>query len=261
MSYNVRIFNLYNWHTNVKEKDNILNLIKESRPHIICFQEFFSSDGGTFQLEKQIPEKLGYHYSYFFKTLTLRDTDHWGLAIYSDYPIIATHKIDIPGGRENTCIYADLKINNQTVRVFNMHLQSLYFAKQDYKYLDNISLESDTDLVGARRIVAKIKHAYDRRGRQSDMIQAEINQSPYPVIICGDFNDTPSSYAYNTLGHNLKDAFVEKGNWLGTTYAGPLPWFRIDYIFCSQSLNVQNFEVLKKPYSDHYPIMASFTMP
>ncbi len=105
-----------------------------------------------------------------------------------------------------------------------------------------------------KRIGSKLKQAFLLREEQANYIAKHIQKSPYPVLVCGDLNDTPSSYAYNQLSHGLKDAFKEKGIGFGSTYAGTLPFLRIDYAFTSQDCTVDAFRVIPISSSDHYPI-------
>jgi len=102
----------------------------------------------------------------------------------------------------------------------------------------------------------KLKTAYIKRAEQVDSISAHINNCPHPVIVCGDFNDTPVSYAYRKLTRGLKDAFITTGKGLGNTYLGIFPSFRIDYILHSLDFVPLIFEKVNVELSDHYPIIC-----
>ena len=108
-----------------------------------------------------------------------------------------------------------------------------------------------------------MRTAYRKRAEQARTVRAEIEKSPYPVILCGDFNDTPSSYTYHKVAQKLEDAFVEAGNGMGKTYAGIFPSFRIDYIFHDTIFSANQFRTIKADYSDHYPVttMLEWTNP
>ena len=136
------------------------------------------------------------------------------MAIYSNYPQINKKTVEIDGLKmNNSCIYSDIVINLDTVRVYNIHLASNFFQDKDLDYL--ISAEKEKVKSGMVDIGKKLKFSFERRGREVDQIKKHIKNSPYPIIICGDFNDTPVSYAYQQLGYNMKDAFIESGNGLG----------------------------------------------
>ena len=101
---------------------------------------------------------------------------------------------------------------------------------------------------------------YVQRAYQVDMLSEHIESSNYPVIVCGDFNDTPVSYTYRKLKSGLKDAFITAGTGLGTTYRGLVPYMRIDYIMHSGEFRAKHFQIRKVEWSDHYPVVTQFTI-
>jgi len=106
-----------------------------------------------------------------------------------------------------------------------------------------------------------LRIAFINRGQQADIVKKHINSSPFPVILCGDLNDTPSSYAYRKITSGLTDAFVESGRGFAVTYAGEsFPSFRIDYIFHDEVFESRRFTRHKISYSDHYPISCTLVM-
>jgi len=267
MTYNVQNFDLYNWTENVESRNKMIELIQSEKPDIINFQEFYTDDNddSEFHNVKLLVNELGYKYYSFEKTLTLRTTNHWGLATFSKFPIVSKDRITFPESKNNIVAYTNVAIAKDTVRLFNLHLQSIHLGRQDLKYLKQLSLgdkskkEEKTDhWKSFNSIVTKLKAAYVKRGNQASILADSIKHSPYPVIVCGDFNDTPTSFAYQTISNKLQDAFLESGLGLGGTYAGPLPSFRIDYILLDPSFEVRSTEVIRKKYSDHYPVTCEF---
>jgi endonuclease/exonuclease/phosphatase family metal-dependent hydrolase len=105
-----------------------------------------------------------------------------------------------------------------------------------------------------------MRQAYIQRAEQVDILAKHIQSSPYPVIVCGDFNDTPVSYTYNKLSKNLQDAFVESGSGIGNTFRGNFPYVRIDYVLYSPSLKLHHYHTEKVNWSDHFPVMTNFTI-
>jgi endonuclease/exonuclease/phosphatase family metal-dependent hydrolase len=101
-----------------------------------------------------------------------------------------------------------------------------------------------------------LKSGYFFRGQQSDIVRRELDKSPFPVVICGDFNDIPNSYTYSTIKGDMQDAFLEKGAGIGRTYRNLAPTLRIDYIFVDKKFKVQQVKRVLEPYSDHYPVVA-----
>ena len=188
--------------------------------------------------------------------------DHWGMAIFSRYPLINKSVIDFNHKGSNLCLYTDVIAKNDTVRVYNCHLQSIRFGQEDYKFMNQIAYNiEEENATGLKKIFNRLKIAFTKRAWQADTVAANISSSKYPVIFCGDFNDTPSSYAYKTVSENLSDAFRESGRGFGTTYVGPFPAFRIDFIFHSPGLKSFEYRTIKQKLSDHYPLTCKVVLP
>lgn len=268
MSYNVRNFDLYNWSENEEARESMMELIRVEDPDMVCFQEFYTEDIGEFHNVKFLVNNLNYKYYHFEQTLTLRGKDHWGLAIFSKHPIKKRDKVTFSNSKNNLAAYTDIDVMGQVVRLFNVHLQSIHLGKRDLKYVKSLKGLKKEDLSkieehiqSSTSILLKLKEAYRKRAIQAQDLAQHINRSPYPVIVCGDFNDTPTSYTYQMVKQDMKDAFLESGLGLGGTYNGPLPSFRIDYIFTDSTFLIHDFDVIHKDYSDHYPITCTFGMP
>ena len=261
MSFNVRLFDLYNWFHSNETRGKIFSFLKNESPDIVCFQEYYTSDRkqAEFNNDRVVPQVLNMPYSHIEYTVTLRDSDHWGIAIFSKQPIINRQAVHFEKRGGNIFIYADIKMNEDTFRVFNTHLESIRFRNEDYRYLENLKKDVEQDEVaGGIKILARLKRAFARRARQVDMLKKEIDASPYPVIVCGDFNDTPSSYTYHKIADGLKDSFRESGSGFGKTYAGLFPSFRIDFILHSEKLFSSHYQTHREKISDHFPITCWF---
>ncbi len=255
MSYNVKVFDLYNWSHNLETRSKMFDLIRDQDPEILCLQEFYHKDNSNFQNVDSLQRLLrckNYHVEY---TTTLRKTDHWGILTMSKYPILRKGKIVFDPGSNNICIYTDILVRKDTVRIYNVHLQSIRFDYGDLKFIEDFKNNREKDdFKNIKNLAKRLKNAYRLRAPQADMIARHISHCRYPIIVCGDYNDTPSSYTYRKIRGELTDAFIESGNGLGQTYAGTLPSFRIDYIMHSPSLQSHGFETIKEQLSDHYPI-------
>ena len=261
MSYNVRLFDLYHWSHNKETRNKIFAQLKKASADILCLQEFYSSDIGGLNNVDTLTNLLHLKNNAIGYTETLHGTDHWGIAIFTSYPIVNKGQIDFHEQTNNSCIFADVKVNEKMIRVYNVHMQSIRFQPEDYAFLKGISEKKEQEeLKGTTKILRRLKIAFVKRARQVDLLAEHIRSCPYPVIICGDFNDTPTSYTYHQLSHKLKDAFVESGLGIGKTYNGTFPSFRIDYILHDPKLLAYNFRVNHKNYSDHYPISCSFKL-
>jgi endonuclease/exonuclease/phosphatase family metal-dependent hydrolase len=262
LSYNVRLFDLYNWTHEKDTRFNIYSLIKNESADICCFQEFFHRDSGSCQTIDTLLKLTAckdYHIKY---TLTRKKKDHWGIATFSKYPIVKKGEITFKTKSNNICIFSDLKIKEDTIRVYNLHLQSISFGYTDYKFIDALKENNDTldagDIeIASKNISRRLKRAFIKRASQSEKVLEHIESCKYPVIVCGDFNDTPFSYTYHSFSKKLKDSFMESGSGMGNTYLGNFPSYRIDYIFHSKNFNSSQFKVLKTSLSDHYPITCN----
>ena len=226
----------------------IVDFLEEQNADIICLQEVRLSRNNIFNLQETV-EKLNNvnHYQY------ARSSTSYGSVTMTRYPIISMGEIRFEDTR-NITIYTDVVIKNDTVRIFNVHLQSYLIDPNSYSVIDSLDLTEGTGIRELHEITGKIKTASEMRAEQVRKIREDIDKSPYKVVVCGDFNDTPGSYSYQKIRGKLKDAFVESGKGIGRTYVGKLPSFRIDYILHSKDFNSFNFKTIDFKMSDHLPI-------
>jgi endonuclease/exonuclease/phosphatase family metal-dependent hydrolase len=258
MSYNVRNFDLYHWSSSSDVLDGIVEMISKAKPDIVCLQEFYNADTGKFQTIQLLANDAGLPYCHFEKK-SMKKGRAWGTAIFSRYPVVGQGTVKFDNKTQNSCSYADIKIDSVTVRVFNIHLQSIYLSKQDYQYLEDISEKQEVLVKPTREIFSKLKRAFIYRGEQALDIEKRILDSPHPVIVCGDFNDAPASFAYHILSNQLQDTFLERGWGIGPTYSGFPQIFRIDYIFADAFFHVMSYKTTCEKYSDHYPVTSVLT--
>lgn len=234
MSYNVRLFNNYEKKSASNGSKTMQSYIESENPDVICFQEYY------------LPNKIdfsAYPYRYeHFKTPKIK----LGNAIFSKYPLINKGAFDFKNTGNNT-IYADVVKNKDTLRVYSAHLQSIGI-------LPEVKFLQDAD---NKRLRDKFTSAFEKQQIQINAIQNHKRQTQHPVIICGDFNNTPFSYSYRKMKANMKDAFLEKGNGLGTTFLFDSFPLRIDYILSSEKFDIISFKTLKNTFSDHYAIRAT----
>jgi endonuclease/exonuclease/phosphatase family metal-dependent hydrolase len=274
MTWNVRYFVPFNvkiFKAEETNRDLIFKEIRKFQPDVICLQEFFTN--GDDKLDdniRLISRELGYPYHFFS-----RDKVHWktivtGTAIFSRYPMIQSNLLSFPENiakeAENT-ISTDIVVQGDTLRIFNIHLQSFRFMPRDYVDLGKIKNQQDSGLVASKNLLRKMSSTFSLHGLQADFVTEKINQSPYPVMLCGDMNDVPNSYAYRALRGNRKDAFLEKGFGIGKTYTsatsrflGKLPTLRIDYIFADPGIETTQFTQVNKKLSDHQALIADFKL-
>lgn len=248
MTYNVRSFFGESGASNV---DDIVRLIGEYDPDIVCMQEFnarLAEKSDDFAL---LDEK--YESAAFGRTQAPDSLYGASLFILSKYRILCSGIVLTP----NTSVWADLLIGDDTVRVFNNHLRSTAIKAADNEYITNRDFISDTAReVKIRSIVSRLRENSILRAAQVDSIADVIADARARCIVCGDFNDTPMSYVYRTMAGGLNDAFSKSGSGYSHTFRGFFNTLRIDYVLCSDSFDPVSYEVPQVEYSDHLPVVV-----
>lgn len=233
MNYNVRLFNLFKWIPNPDVPFEISQFIKDKRPDIISMQEYRPDDG------------LALQEYYKFEVLSGNKIKN-GQAIFSKFPIINKGSIEFPN-TYNNAIFVDVVKGKDTIRIYNVHLQSLKIdASTD-------PLKNET----SENLFKRVGNTFRLQQAQADLFLEHKAKSQYKVIICGDFNNTAYSYVYNKIkGDNLNDAFVEAGNGFGRTFNFKFFPVRIDFIMADDNFEINNFKTFEIGFSDHFPIMS-----
>ena len=265
LSYNIQNFLNINA-ANTKYVDdfsnekNIIEFIKTQNADIICLQEMLYDR----ESPETFPDKLGHKFNcpnYYYENYYISRKKIDAIATFTRHKIIENGHLEFEG--KSIGIFNDLLIKDDTVRVYNLHLASIHLKKEDYEFMSDISnqKESDNFKASTQNIISKLKQAYLKRARQANEVTNHISACKYPVIICGDLNDTPLSYVYEEVSNNLKDAFVQSGSGFGASYAGDdFPSLRIDYIFHDKQFSSTNFKTHKIFLSDHFPISSVLYM-
>ena len=235
----------------------MLDQLRQQDADILCLQEFFHSFDSTYYPNiDYIQQEL--HYPYWYYSHDIDGDKHFtGSIIFSRYPIIDSGMIRYPRPTlPDALMHADIKVNDDTIRVYTTHLQSLQFGKDDYERINKIREIEDGMVSNSKTIASKIKTGITNRSIQADIISQVLGDSPYPVIFCGDLNDIPNSYTYFTIRGEMQDAFLSRGFGIGRTFSALSPTLRIDYIFADSHFKVRQFNRLVRPYSDHYMLVS-----
>ena len=232
LSFNVRRFNVYNWIKSPTIKQDICDFVNKENPDIVFFQEYTN--------EKNV--RLNITNTYIYKTSAS------GIAIYSKYEILNKGAINFKN-TANNIIYADLKINKEIVRVYNVHLQSFRIDTQKEHYGDKDN----------EALVKRFKSVFKEQSHQIKVLKEHIKNCKYRTIVAGDFNNTAFSWNYHEIMEGRKDAFVEAGINFGKSYHYFFP-FRIDFILPDNTMEVGKFTTYDVNLSDHYPIMARINL-
>ena len=260
MSWNLELLNILHYKDHPKVKQQILDLINKYNPDIACFQEMVA--GESKKAINYFPDiEKALHFNDYLYSYRVRDdfdkNHHYGIIIFSKLPIIRKQTlVNSPNSYNSTFQFVDILAGTDTFRIFNIHLQSLKFSQTNLNFLDKGAVPAEGNISESRNIISKIKQGIIKRASQADFIKDELNHSPYPVIVCGDFNDVPVSYAYETIGDGLQNAFVKKGSGVSRTFSSISPTLRIDNIFTDKKFTIIQFTRIKKLLSDHFPIVA-----
>ncbi len=231
MSYNVRMFNVYKW---IKQDDidqKIFSFIKEKDPDILTIQEYYNS--------KQ--NKISYPYSYI---VSKSKKKKFGLAIYSKFKIINKGSLDFKQSANNA-IFIDILKGKDTVRVYNLHLQSLKINPRKENFGEKNS----------EKLIARLKNGFKKQASQVAVFLDHEKKWNGKKVICGDFNNTAFSWVYRQISKGKKDAFEEAGIGFGKSFNYFFP-MRIDFILTDNKTQIHNFKTYTPKYSDHFPIMS-----
>jgi len=233
MSYNVRLFNLYDWLPARDIPSVIPAFIKEQDPDILCLQEYNKIGDTSFKR---------YRYKYIFKM-----AGQTGQAIYSRFRIIDKGDIQFPGSANNV-VYADIKKGKDTLRVYSMHLQSIKISPDIHESFDEEK---------SKVIFNRISAAFKKQQLQAELVEKHKSECPYPMIICGDLNNSAFSYVYRSVKGKMNDAFEEAGKGFGKSYNFKYYPARIDYVFTDKTIDVKQYTTFSNFInSDHFPIMT-----
>ena len=243
ISYNVRLFNKFGWSEKETVPQEISEFIKKQQPNILCIQEYTT-------VEKF--DDSDYKFRYVLKKGNKIKTSQ---AIFSKFKIVNTGEIVFPNSNNNS-IYADIKINNDTIRVYSIHLESIKITPDVADINHDLNEINQTK---SNRIFLMTSKAFGQQQLQSELIMNHKLKCKYPIIICGDMNNSAFSYVYRNIKGDLQDAFVAAGSGFGKTYDFKYYPARIDYIFFDKRFKINSFENHTDIIdSDHFPIMSHF---
>ncbi len=241
--------------------DSVCGLVNPQRPDLLCIQEFQTTPAMP---AAKVDSLLGFKHKDIFYALPSRSgAGGWGMAIYSRYPLRSVEAYKFEGSM-NSVQVADMIMGPDTVRVLNCHLQTTSVTADDQRFITTdefIQADNDLKKKRIRNIVGKLRHNYCLRAAQADTVAQMISASPHPVIVCGDFNDTPISYAYRRVRGELSDAYAEKGRGRSNTYHGFFNFVRIDYVLFDAGLfRAVSYFSPESYISDHTAVVAGFSV-
>ncbi len=255
VNYNVSSFFLHNNNELVTEK--VLEWLSDVDPDVICFQEFANRKQEGRQSVIDQLKKAGYPYHAIMNNPDEESSSYiTGVVTFSKYPILS--KQDTLFSNMNGMLQTDIQWQGSRMRIINVHMYSMTLKLN--------KLASQKEYVGVKRetqgTIRRMKRGFVERNEEVEILESWVEDSDHPVIVCGDFNETPYGYVYGRMRRHLSNAFENRGNGFGFSYNN-LPYFiRIDHQFYSNDkLDLQEFNTLRKvPYSDHYPLVGSYSL-
>ena len=252
ITYNVSVFDYG------KKMDAIATYLNKQDADIICLQEcYFTKDKTWSRLRRQLPQ-----YRYANISFGIKRERNTGLAILSKYPIRKTQRVKLNSKFNGTALY-EMNFEGEKLLIMNNHLESFKLTEKDKgMYADFVTQPGKEKLTSlSARLTSKLSPAFILRAQQADTLNQIIKRQKYDhMIVCGDFNDTPTSYTYHTIKDGFKDAFVESGNGFGVTFNKRFFWFRIDHILHTETLKPITTEVDRVYHSDHFPVISEFVV-
>jgi len=261
LTYNTMMSGKLVKHTS-KKPNLVMKYVLDSNADIVCLQEFFTSNNDEYITHKdmiKIFNKYPYkHIQYKQKVGNKR----MGIATFSKFPIVNKQMIQYVSNY-NLSIFSDIQVYGKTIRLINNHLETNRLTEKDKNMpillKDRFDAENLTGIT--LHFSRKLGLAYKLRASQAEAVAKIIDASPYKVIVCGDFNDVPPSYAYTKVKGKLTDVFTEVGNGPGWTFNDRFYHFRIDYVFYdSTAFNPINYQMDKVKFSDHFPVMCELNI-
>ena len=263
ITYNAQLFGLYQNESSLDivnteympAMDSFLRVLKAENADVVCLQEVYAKAGGLKALARFLKAEGGFDYS---QTYTLSDRRPYGMIVLSKYLIKRWKPLSLGANTGNMAMWVDIEIpseykflRNARIRIYNLHLQSFRFAKKDYEVMQKQTQQKEIDMEGSKGIITRLRLGYQRRAQQVGMVKQSVLDCDFPKVICGDFNDIPVSYSYRQLSAGMRDAFVEAGRGLETTYKGSMPSFRIDYLLFDNPMRAVSYRSIKEVPSDH----------
>lgn len=247
-------------YTQSRNRTEIASLIKNLDPDIFCLQEFtdkMKNRKTELNNLKLFTEKWPYH---FYHNDFSEISGKPGMAIFSKFPIIGKGYTKFPGLNSESLVFADIIKEKDTIRVYTTHLQSFEFNEKDYHNIEKIKDPNSKSLEASKSLFTKMRKAFQTRAAQADIVRKIIDSTPYPYVICGDFNDVPNSYTYFHVRNQNQDAFLATSFGIGRTFNNLAPTLRIDYILPDNNFNIEQFDVVDEGLSDHHLLVTDFIL-
>jgi endonuclease/exonuclease/phosphatase family metal-dependent hydrolase len=263
MTWNVHGMGIFNKPRSKEFENHIIEYMREIDADVMCLPEYYTPRIDMFKPHSnRILKNNGYKDFRYNVDNDLGPESYLGTAVFSKYPIrnYEVHQLS----QYIFMLQGDIQLpNDSMIRMFFVHLTTFGLSDDDKALIEDVkrrNTDIDSGINKSKTFISKFNNAFVKRAREAIKASKIIEQSPYPVVVCGDFNDLPGSYTYTTLKRGgLKDAFSEHGAWLGRTYNFISPTLRIDHLLYSPAaLKIIGFQTPRTNLSDHNPVIANF---
>ncbi|MBR7067847.1 MAG: endonuclease/exonuclease/phosphatase family protein [Bacteroidales bacterium] len=257
ITYNCNLFGVYQNGKPHERATQIIEYALREKRNLVCLQEFYVNERfGEDDVRRKL--RMNSHISYIKGD---GQKTGFGMATFSRFPIVRRGELQF-ANTNNGCIYTDITVNGDTIRIYNVHLQSIRLQEHHLQFIQNVGSGTNRDVAQAETsdIARRLHGAFVKRAVQADSIASHVCRCPYAVIICGDFNDPPVSYTYRRLAHSRCDAFIESGRGIMPTYRRLWSMLRIDHVLHSKQLRALHCHSPRLEYSDHFPVLTDFAL-
>jgi len=258
-TYNARAFTHQGWDKRMQTQAEIFEYFKKENPDVICVQEMHHDIKWPYVIYDSICDKLGLSYVKQYHHHYIPNRYFTGIVTFSKYPIVKAGYIDFQE-TGNASLWVDVAYLNDTIRIYNNHLESYRLVQNNIEVLEGTKNEHTFKTDEYTPIVSKFKNAVALRSKQTDELVDSIKHCKYPVFVCGDFNSPPYSYAYRNIlsSQDLSDAFKGSGDFIGGTLNWDLTPLRLDYILYPEGWESASYKKGEIAVSDHFPISCKF---
>ncbi len=250
MTYNVNDLSYFNSPLVISE---VLHTVRKTKPDIICLQEYMNPGKSEPFIDKM--KALGYTHYYEYITDKIGGLGAVGQAFFSKIPLYNIQPVPFHN-TANGAVSADFVNGQDTLRLFNVHFQSVTLRQHQLKIPTSLQDFDSPQKDYYRMVFVKLMWAVRKRSYQALEVKEAVEKSPHKVIVCGDFNDSPLSFTYRQMTEKLDDSFLKTNFGMGSTFGGPIPIQRIDYILTDPGIQTGQTHVIHNPGSDHFPVMT-----
>jgi len=261
LTYNINAFNYKGWRERATVQTEFFDFIKQTQPDVLCLQEFHYDKEEKYCLIDSL-KSIGLKYKQAHKIHSIENRYFYGNVIFSRYPIVRHEALNF-GKSGNSSHWVDIVRGADTLRIYNNHLESYRLQSENFETIQQITSGQDFEVEDVKNVLQKMIYAMQKRNSQAIMLRKSLQDCPYKMIVCGDFNAPAYSFIYHTIqdAQNLRDAFIETSKGIDGTFRWKFLSKRIDFILVHPDFTPASCTVYQKKISDHFPVGAVVICP